>query len=33
MREALDVNPTIKLVEEYKYPGGFWLSLFSALLA
>jgi hypothetical protein len=27
------VNPTIKLVEEYNYSGGFRFSLFSARLA
>jgi hypothetical protein len=27
------VNPTIKLVKQYNYPGSFWLSFFSALLA
>jgi hypothetical protein len=27
------VNPTIKLVKEYNYPGSFWLSFFSAPLA
>jgi len=27
------VNPKMKLVEEYNYSGGFWLSVFSALLA
>ncbi len=30
---GMGVNPQIKLVEEYNYSGGFWLSVFSALLA